>query len=185
VSPDLLAETGLNRETQRRLIGRYGSAAADLVAGAPPEERETIPGTKTLWAELRWACRNEGVVRLEDLLLRRVRIGLLLPYGGAEFLERIREICRKELGWEEARWREEERAYLELWKRCYSLPPREEIPDWKELLGRAVRDREERRRVRRRRRIRRAVLAGIAVGAAVGLTACYLRRKRRRDDEED
>ena len=43
----------------------------------------TIPGTETLWAELRWAARAEAVVHLEDLLLRRTRLGLLLRGGGA------------------------------------------------------------------------------------------------------
>jgi len=185
VAADLLEGSGLTQEMQRRIIGRYGAAAAALIGGAPPEERVTIPGTGTLWAELRWACRAERVVHLDDLLLRRVRIGLLLPYGGAEFLEQIREICREELGWDDDRCREEERAYLELWKRCYSLPPREEIPDWKRFLAKALRDRGERRRTKRRKRIRRAVLAGIAVGAAVGLTACYVRRRKRRSEGAD
>jgi glycerol-3-phosphate dehydrogenase len=41
----------------------------------------TIPNTNVLWAELRWAARSEGVVHLDDLLLRRVRLGLLLAAG--------------------------------------------------------------------------------------------------------
>jgi len=182
IAADLLEGTGLEQETQRRIIGRYGAAAAALVAAATPEELETVPGTKTLWAELQWACLAEGVVHLDDLLLRRVRIGLLLPYGGAEHLERIRGICREELGWDDARCRKEEQTYLELWRRCYSLPPRDEIPDWKRLLGKALRDRDERRRKKRRKRIRQAVVAGLVVGAVAGLTACYVGRRKKRDD---
>jgi glycerol-3-phosphate dehydrogenase len=185
VAMDLLEGTGLEQEMQRRIIGRYGSAAATLVTGTPLEEWEPIPGTNTLWAELRWACRAEKVIHLDDLLLRRVRIGLLLPYGGAEFLGRIRTICREELGWDDVRCREEERAYLKLWKRCYSLPPREEIPDWKHLLEKALRSRDERRRQKRRKRIRGAIAAGIAVGAVAGLIACYLRRRKGRDEGND
>lgn len=185
VAMDLLEGTGLDQEMQRRIIGRYGAAAETLVNGIPPEERETIPGTNTLWAELRWACRAEKVVHLDDLLLRRVRIGLLLPYGGVEFLERIRTICQEELGWDDIRCREEERTYLDLWKRCYSLPPREEIPDWKHLLEKALRDREERRRKKRRKRNRWAVAAVIVAGAVAGITACYLRRRKGRDEGND
>jgi glycerol-3-phosphate dehydrogenase len=181
---DLPEGTGLEEEARKRIVGRYGAAAADLISGSPPEDLDTIPGTNTLWAELRWACRAEGVVHLDDLLLRRVRIGLLLPYGGAEFLERIRRICRDELGWDDARCREEERAYLSLWKRCYSLPPREEIPDWKKFLEKALRDRDERRRKKRRKRIRRAIAAGLVVGAVAGLTVCYMRRRKTEDEEK-
>jgi glycerol-3-phosphate dehydrogenase len=185
VGMDLLEGTGLEQEMQRRLIGRYGAAAATLVNGTPPEERETIPGTNTLWAELRWACRAEKVVHLDDLLLRRVRIGLLLPYGGVEFLERIRTICREELAWDDIRCREEERAYLDLWKRCYSLPPREEIPDWRRLLEKALRDREERRRKKRRKRNLWAVAAVIVAGSVAGITVCRLRRRKGRDEGND
>lgn len=180
VAMDMLEGTGLEPEMQRRIIGRYGAAAATLAAGIPPEERECIPGTNTLWAELRWACRTEKVVHLDDLLFRRVRIGLLLPYGGAEFLEPIRTICREELGWDDSRCREEEQAYLDLWKRCYSLPPREEIPDWKPLLEKALRERDERRRKKRRKRNRWIVAAAIAAASVAGITACCLRRRKRR-----
>lgn len=184
VAMDILADSGLEAEAQRRIVGRYGTAAPLLIAAAKEGERETIPGTNTLWAELRWACRMEGVVHLDDLLLRRVRIGLILPYGGAEFLEQVGAICREELGWDETRWQKEKTAYLELWKRCYSLPPREEIPDWKQFLEKAIRDRNERRRMRRRRRIRWTVIAGIVIGAAAGLTACYYHGKKEREEAD-
>lgn len=185
VAMDILADSELEAEAQRRIVGRYGAAAPLLIAAAKEGEREAIPGTNTLWAELRWACRMEGVVHLDDLLLRRVRIGLLLPFGGAEILEGVGRICWEELGWDDARWQEEKRGYLELWKRCYSMPPREEIPDWKEFLEKAVRERVERRRIRRQRRIRKAVVTGIVLVAVAGLTACYVRGKRERDEEAD
>ena len=121
--------------TGQRLWGRYGADAPALVAAARPGELETIPGTPYLWAELRWAARAEGVVHLDDLLLRRVRLGLLLPAGGRQYRERIGALCRKELGWDEARWEAAWEAYERLWQRCYSLPPAEAIPDWQTLLA--------------------------------------------------
>ena len=117
-------ESPLDLEAQRRLIGRYGVNAARLVKAAGRGELETIPGTRVLWAELRWAARSEGVVHLDDLLLRRVRLGLLLPHGGAELMPAIRAICQAELGWDDLRWEKEQAAYLDLWRRSYSLPPR-------------------------------------------------------------
>ncbi|HOG46643.1 MAG TPA: glycerol-3-phosphate dehydrogenase/oxidase [Anaerolineae bacterium] len=112
----------LDEAQRRHLLGRYGAAAPALVAAAAPGELEAIPGGRTLWAELRWAARAEGVVHLDDLLLRRVRLGLLLPQGGQAILERVRAIAQPELGWSDARWHEEEAGYLDLWRHAYSLP---------------------------------------------------------------
>ena len=114
-----------------RLQGRYGRHAAELLAAAHDGEFATIVGSETLWAELRWAARAEAVVHLEDLLLRRTRLGLLLRGGGVELLPRIRAICQAELGWDDGRWQEEQAAYLDLWQRHYSLPPRGRIRDWR------------------------------------------------------
>jgi glycerol-3-phosphate dehydrogenase len=105
-----------------RLIGRYGAEAASVVAAARPGELEPVAGTSTLWAELRWAARAESPGRLDDLLLRRVRLGLMLPQGGAGILDRVRGICLEELGWDADRWRKEAEAYAALWRARYSLP---------------------------------------------------------------
>jgi glycerol-3-phosphate dehydrogenase len=105
-----------------RLLGRYAADAPRLLQAGRPGELEPIAAGPCLWAELRWAARAEGVVHLDDLLLRRVRLGLLLPQGGADHLERVREICQAELGWDDARWSQEALAYLGLWQRCYNLP---------------------------------------------------------------
>ena len=56
-------------------------SAAPMVFHASPRECVPIEGSPVLWSELRWAARAEGVVHLDDLLLRRTRIGLLLPAG--------------------------------------------------------------------------------------------------------
>jgi glycerol-3-phosphate dehydrogenase len=116
----------LDSAAVRRLTGRYGSAAPALLKAARAGELEPVPGTNTLWAELRWAACAEGVVHLEDLLLRRVRVGLLLPEGGEDHLERVRAICAEALGWDERRWKEETKRYLDLWRRHYGPPPEAE-----------------------------------------------------------
>ena len=106
-----------------RLLGRYGEQAQALLDAAAPGELDTIPGTETLWAQLRWAARDEAVQHLEDLLLRRTRIGLQLRGGGRAILARVRAICQPELAWDDARWDAEQAAYLMLWDSHYSLPP--------------------------------------------------------------
>ncbi len=134
VAPDLPGGESLDQVTRHRLLGRYGADAPQLVAAARPGELTFVPGTPTLWAELRWAARAEAVVHLDDLLLRRVRLGLLLPGGGESLMDRIRAICQPELGWDDARWEAEQAAYLGQWRRHYGLPDRALIPDWKGML---------------------------------------------------
>lgn len=121
----------LDAATARRLLGRLGAgAAAEAVAGARPGELEPVAGTPYLWAELRHAARREKVFRLDDLLLRRVRLGLLLPDGGASLLPRVRAVCQAELAWDDGRWSMEEHAYLARWHARYAAPaaPAAETP---------------------------------------------------------
>ncbi|SHG58334.1 glycerol-3-phosphate dehydrogenase/oxidase [Massilia sp. CF038] len=120
--PPAPARLRLRGSQRARLEGRYGDAAGALVAAARPGEMELIPGTQTFWAELRWAARAEAVLHLEDLLLRRTRLGLQLRGGGTGHMARIRAICQDELGWDDAHWTASEAAYLALWKSHYSLP---------------------------------------------------------------
>ncbi|NRR29783.1 glycerol-3-phosphate dehydrogenase/oxidase [Oxalobacteraceae bacterium] len=112
----------LSYSQAQRLLGRYGDNAQALVDAARDGELELIPGTETSWVQLRWAARHEAVHKLEDLLLRRSRIGLQLRGGGTAVLARIRAICQPELGWDDERWDIEQLAYLALWQSHYSLP---------------------------------------------------------------
>ncbi|MBW2096212.1 MAG: glycerol-3-phosphate dehydrogenase/oxidase [Deltaproteobacteria bacterium] len=110
----------------RRLQGRYGRHAIQVMECETEDDLERIPGTDTLWAEVRWAARGEAVMHLEDLLLRRTRLGILLEKGGTGSLDRIRDICREELGWDLKRWEEEVSSYKRLWETCYSVPGNKE-----------------------------------------------------------
>ncbi|HEY0844878.1 MAG TPA: glycerol-3-phosphate dehydrogenase/oxidase [Noviherbaspirillum sp.] len=137
-SPALPADLPLPHLQRQRLQGRYGRHAADLLACAMGGELDTIPGTETAWAELRWAARSEAVVHLEDLLLRRTRLGLQLREGGLLHMPRIRAICQPELGWDDRRWETEEAAYLALWRRHYALPAHHVVPDWRKQWARVT-----------------------------------------------
>ena len=113
---------GLPVSVWHRLYGRYGEKANDLVSMAAPKDLSYIPGTHTLWAELPFAAKHEQVGHLSDLLLRRVRIGLLTPQGGKAYLKRIHKICKDALPWDKKRWRKEIKSYLKHWNCYYSLP---------------------------------------------------------------
>ncbi|MEK1905068.1 MAG: glycerol-3-phosphate dehydrogenase/oxidase [Pseudomonas sp.] len=105
-----------------RLAGRHGQALPHLAALITEMGSARIGDSDTLWAELALACDEELVLQLDDLLLRRTRIGLLLPAGAAAELPRIRALCQPRLGWSDARWDEQQQRYLALWASCYSLP---------------------------------------------------------------
>jgi glycerol-3-phosphate dehydrogenase len=120
--PDL-SSFSLGTSTLAYLAGRHGSETSLLLAAAKQNELEPIGHLPNVWAELRWAAREEGVEHLDDLLLRRVRLGLLLPHGASDLLARIRSIVQPELGWSDERWQQEETAYLQTWQRYYSPKP--------------------------------------------------------------
>jgi glycerol-3-phosphate dehydrogenase len=102
-----------------RLLARYGAGAAPLFAAAVAADLTPVGETHYLWAELRQAARAEGVVHLDDLLLRRVRLGLLTPGGGLDQIERIRGLVQLELGWDDVRWQAEVDSYAQLWRTSY------------------------------------------------------------------
>ena len=105
-----------------RLVGRHLGETDDLVASSRPGEWEQVAGTPTTWAEVRWSARCEGITSLDDLMLRRTRLGLLLPRGGQQVLDGVRSICAEELGWTPERWRSEVSAYTGLIRSCHGVP---------------------------------------------------------------
>ncbi|MBV8149052.1 MAG: FAD-dependent oxidoreductase, partial [Candidatus Eremiobacteraeota bacterium] len=103
-----------------RLAGRYGIHASEIIASACDDELECVGSTPFLWAELRWAARHELVVHLDDLLLRRTRIGLLVHDGAMRYADRIAAICRTELAWGGARWNAELDRYSNILRASYA-----------------------------------------------------------------
>lgn len=106
----------------QRLAGRYGASAVNLFDGASEAERAKIDSTEFCLAECRWAARNESVVHLDDLLLRRTRLGSLLRRGGEALFPELEGICAEEMGWDRARWQAELSRYREIWATHYYLP---------------------------------------------------------------
>jgi len=111
-----------DKQWARRLIGRYGKHAKALIAEASDAERLPIENTAFCLAECRWAARNESVVHLDDLMLRRTRLGSILKSGGESLFPAIEKICAQELDWNAEVWKNELARYQEIWRTRYYLP---------------------------------------------------------------
>ncbi|MDW8268433.1 MAG: glycerol-3-phosphate dehydrogenase/oxidase [Anaerolineae bacterium] len=106
---------GCDRQRSARLWGRYGAAASEVVnAGS----LALIPDTPYHEAELIWAARHEAVVHLDDLLLRRLRLGILRADGGLGLLPRVRDL----LPWDTPRWQAEVSRFEAIHRRSHGLP---------------------------------------------------------------
>ena len=105
-----------------RLLGRYGADASLLLNSAPNAEHQAIPGTMTCLAQVRWALKHESVVHLDDLMLRRTRLGLLLENGGDAILDDIRRLFINVLDWSGEQWQSELVRYREIILRHYTIP---------------------------------------------------------------
>lgn len=106
----------------KRLYGRYGRLAEKIRTQARPADLNVMPGTETLWAELPLLAKTEQIRHLSDLLLRRVRIGILMPGGGDKHLDRIQDLCAPMLPWDANRWQKERQDYLDHWHYAHAVP---------------------------------------------------------------
>lgn len=104
------------------MAGRLGKDVHKFFNESNPEYFLSIDPMPELWAELPWAARNEAVVHLDDLLLRRVRMGLLMPWGGLQEVDQIRSLVQEPLGWSDEKWAAEVNRYRKIWQENYYLP---------------------------------------------------------------
>ncbi|OGR23659.1 MAG: hypothetical protein A2277_02275 [Desulfobacterales bacterium RIFOXYA12_FULL_46_15] len=119
---DLYSSLRVSGRTVERIIGRYGPKAGSGILGQDETLLTPVGNTPVIWAEIRHAAKHENIHHLSDLMLRRVRIGLLLPEGGVHLLDRVESICRPFLPWDKERWEKEKKEYANLWQTCYSPP---------------------------------------------------------------
>ncbi|HYI37599.1 MAG TPA: glycerol-3-phosphate dehydrogenase/oxidase [Thermoleophilaceae bacterium] len=106
------------------LAARYGHAAVDVMRMAddrPHLARRIVPDLPDLLVEAPFAARREQARSLEDVLLRRTRLGLLdartLCAPGSPEARDVAEAMAEELGWNAGRVETE----LELWGRAAAL----------------------------------------------------------------
>jgi glycerol-3-phosphate dehydrogenase len=116
-----LIENNLSKQISDRLTGLYGRLVNQFIIESNSELVKPISYSLTLWAELLWSIKHEQVVHLDDLLLRRTRIGNVLPNGAIEHLETIKPWCMKYLNWDDNKWLEELNRYIDIYNSHYSF----------------------------------------------------------------
>jgi glycerol-3-phosphate dehydrogenase len=112
----------LRDEIKQQIVACYGEFSSTFFNESKKGDCHPIRYSRHLWAELVWSVRFEQVQHLDDLLLRRTRLGNVLPYGARDLLPKIKILCSPYLSWCEQKWQEEIRRYLALWQNAYSLP---------------------------------------------------------------
>lgn len=127
IALDALLAAGLIDEEERERSETGGLA---FTRDVPAPHRlghplAPMPEGEALREQLAWVLDNEMVTRLDDLLLRRTRLGNLLPDGAAAILEDVRQLCQQHLGWDDSRWQEELARYQDIIARYYSVAPAE------------------------------------------------------------
>ncbi|MES1927142.1 glycerol-3-phosphate dehydrogenase/oxidase [Salinisphaera sp. T31B1] len=108
----------LGRGTDAARAHRYGPAYARMPAAANDER--TVAATGYCMRELRFALSHEAVEHLDDLLLRRTRIGLIARRGGIEALPELAGLCQEALGWDRPRWEREVERYRAHWQAVHA-----------------------------------------------------------------
>ena len=114
----------IDEDTFHYLSGRYGADLPEMIDAGKAGDFEHIAKLPNVWAEIKQATKFGYVEHLDDLLLRRVRLGLLLPEGGQAELPRVKALVQENLAWDELRWIQEVERYNQIYQNYYSANPR-------------------------------------------------------------
>ncbi len=95
---------GAGEDVAQGMVRRLGALALAASAADPEGLRPVADGLDVSRAELVWQLRFGAVAHLEDLLLRRVRIGMWQPRLCLELAPRLRPALRRAASWSVARW---------------------------------------------------------------------------------
>lgn len=103
---------------QQVLHGRYGEHLPSFISAFEVELYKEIKDYCFSMADCLWAMKNEAVLHLDDLLLRRTRLGLV--DNDLELLATLKPHFKKELSWTDDIWESELERYLDIKGRYYS-----------------------------------------------------------------
>jgi len=100
---------GVDAESIKWLLRRHGKRVDGVLRIVENDARmaaRIVPVLPFVYADLLWSARNEMVVHLDDLLRRRMPL-LIMARLGEEELRRIAAMVASEMGWDEAKIKQE------------------------------------------------------------------------------
>jgi glycerol-3-phosphate dehydrogenase len=107
----LAATCGVASDRAAHLAAVYGTRAADALgfcAGCA-DDQPLRPGAPETAAEIAWLIRNEHVVHLSDIVLRRTPLAITGRID-TTLINRVADIAAQELGWTEDQTAQERQA---------------------------------------------------------------------------
>jgi len=114
-----LEAQGLDAEVAGGMARRLGSRAWHALGSTAPDDLSPLAdGLDLSAAEVRSHLAGGAVLHLEDLLLRRVRLGMWDPGTALGILPRLRPVACDAMAWDNRRWDTEEETFrlaLEAW----------------------------------------------------------------------
>jgi glycerol-3-phosphate dehydrogenase len=115
---ELDAPEGVSEDSLRQLAFRYGHAARKVLKLAhedPTLARPILPGMPDLMAEVAFATEFEQARGIDDVLLRRTRIGLTSArdLSTSESVAEVAALMASRLGWTQAETRRRRDAWVE------------------------------------------------------------------------
>lgn len=108
-----------NGYANRRLSGYFGHFASTI---SQMDNSDKIGISSYQWRELAWSIEHENVIHLDDLLLRRSRLALLLGHKISHYRQQILSLCCQALAWSQEQADEEWLRFEKIFMTYYQLP---------------------------------------------------------------
>ena len=122
IALDALLATGLIDDKEHRRSQKSKARGFEPIENAPEAVEAFLHADQTNPAFIEWILAHESVVHLDDLMLRRTRLGLLKPAAGIAVLATLRAQIQQALGWDDPRWDKELIRYRQIHQRYYGVP---------------------------------------------------------------
>ncbi|AKN77950.1 glycerol-3-phosphate dehydrogenase/oxidase [Corynebacterium ulcerans] len=106
----LATKYGVDEQLITHLLGRYGSLCEQVLAPGLEDRQLLTPvegAEGYCWAEVLYAVTHEGALHVEDVLLRRLRVGMEYADRGVGAVDGVARRIAPYLGWDDARVEEE------------------------------------------------------------------------------
>ncbi|GIU37282.1 glycerol-3-phosphate dehydrogenase/oxidase [Shewanella schlegeliana] len=119
-APFSQATQGYADEHLRGYFGHFAPQISEM------KNARMIGISRCQWRELEWSLVNESVVHLDDLLLRRTRLALLLGSEINQYREAILSLCCQHLAWSKTKAESEWLRFDQIMNTSYRLPSQQE-----------------------------------------------------------